>query len=127
MTQFETARVAAGGRAEEVPGRPVDLAHLARQTMGNRDLEREVLHLFIGQSERILARLADPAQDRAQAAHMLLGSARGIGAHGVAAAAEAVETAARRDPAAAVDAEIEALRWAVEAANRFIRSLVRAA
>lgn len=106
--------------------RPVDLAHLARQTMGNRDLEREVLHLFLKQSESYLARLERPGANRADTAHVILGSARGIGATGVARAAEAVEAAARRDPTAG-DAEIAALRREVDAANRFIRSIVFAA
>jgi HPt (histidine-containing phosphotransfer) domain-containing protein len=107
--------------------RPVDLVHLARQTMGNHDLEREVLHLFLTQSEKCLSRLGDSTYPRrAETAHTILGSARGIGAHQVAKAAEALERAALADPTAG-SAEIEALRREIEAANRFIRSLVFAA
>ncbi|WP_237152530.1 Hpt domain-containing protein [Oryzibacter oryziterrae] len=107
--------------------RPVDLVHLARQTMGNHDLEREVLHLFLTQSEKCMSRLGDSTYARrAEAAHTLLGSARGIGAHKVARAAEALERAALADPTAG-NAEIEALRVEIETANRFIRSLVFAA
>jgi HPt (histidine-containing phosphotransfer) domain-containing protein len=107
------------------PDRPVDLAHLARQTMGNADLEREVLHLFVRQSEKVMPRLREAGADRAGLAHVLLGSARGIGARRVAAAAERLEDIARREPAAG-DVEIEELFRAIEDANRFIRSLVAA-
>ena len=31
--------------------RPIDLAHLSRQTMGDRELEREVLDLFVDQAQ----------------------------------------------------------------------------
>lgn len=103
--------------------RPVDLAHLARQTMGNRDLEREVLHLFLKQSESYLARFDRAGTNRAETAHVILGSARGIGATAVARAAEAVEAAALRDPTAG-DAEIAVLRREIATANRFIRSIV---
>jgi HPt (histidine-containing phosphotransfer) domain-containing protein len=103
--------------------RPIDLAHLTRQTMGNRDLEREILHLFLRQSERYLDRLKGPAANRAEFAHVILGSARGIGAHAVAEAAERLEEVTRRNPLAG-DVEIEVLKTAVDAANGFIRSLV---
>lgn len=76
--------------------RPVDLAHLARQTMGDRDLEREVLALFLHQAQVVGDRMegATP-QERSLLAHGLKGSARGIGAFRVADIADAVES----DPA----------------------------
>jgi len=78
--------------------RPVDLAHLSRQTMGDRDLEREVLSLFLSQA-RIVGDRMDGAtlQERVMLAHGLKGSARGIGAFRVADIADAVEM----DPAVA--------------------------
>ncbi|WP_181702325.1 Hpt domain-containing protein [Chthonobacter albigriseus] len=103
--------------------RPVDLAHLAKQTMGNRDLEREVLHLFLKQSVRTLAKLAEPGADRAGLAHVIVGSARGIGAWEVAKAAEALESATRQDPASG-DGLIADVQAAVERANGFIRTVV---
>jgi HPt (histidine-containing phosphotransfer) domain-containing protein len=74
---------------------PLDRGHLARQTLGDSDLEREVLSLFRRQSSIILARLieAREAEERRAAAHTLKGSARALGAWRVAAAAEAVEAA----------------------------------
>jgi HPt (histidine-containing phosphotransfer) domain-containing protein len=64
-------------------------------TLGERALESEVLRLFERQSELLLARMRDAAPDGvATLAHTLKGSARGIGAWGVAQAAAAVEAAA---------------------------------
>jgi HPt (histidine-containing phosphotransfer) domain-containing protein len=63
-------------------------------TLGDHSLEREVLALFDRQAEMLIGRMAgnEPAAVAALA-HTLKGSARGIGAWGVASAAEAVETA----------------------------------
>jgi HPt (histidine-containing phosphotransfer) domain-containing protein len=74
---------------------PIDLGHLHRMTLGERSLEREVLQLFCRQTEILIARMrtAKPAV-AAASAHTLIGSARGIGAWRVAAAAELVERAA---------------------------------
>lgn len=74
--------------------RPVDLVHLARQTLGDPLLEAEVLALFITQSRTVLLRIIDATQlgERRELAHTLKGSARAIGAWKVARAAEAVET-----------------------------------
>jgi HPt (histidine-containing phosphotransfer) domain-containing protein len=119
MTIVDPVSVAAASRTE----RPVDLAHLARQTMGNADLEREVLRLFVRQTEKVLPRLAEAGADRASLAHVLVGSARGVGARRVAVAAQRLEDVARRDPAAGAG-EFAELADAVEDANRFIRSLV---
>jgi len=79
--------------AQGAAGRPVDLVHLSRQTLGDRDLEREVLTLFERQSITMIQRLkhATTARTWAEAAHTLKGSARGIGAFAVAEAAERVE------------------------------------
>jgi len=73
--------------------RPVDLAHLARQTMGDRDLEREVLAMFLHQAQVVGDRMegATP-QERSLLAHGLKGSARGIGAFRVADTADSVES-----------------------------------
>jgi HPt (histidine-containing phosphotransfer) domain-containing protein len=74
----------------------IDLAHLARMTLGEARPEAEVLRLFDRQAEVLLAHMRDATPAAAAAfAHTLKGSASGIGARGVAAAAEAVETSAR--------------------------------
>ncbi|MBN9235956.1 MULTISPECIES: Hpt domain-containing protein [Phyllobacteriaceae] len=65
--------------------RPVDLEHLSRQTMDDRDLEREVLALFVQQALSVRDEL--PAADKSRRlllAHGLKGSARGVGAFTIA-------------------------------------------
>ena len=112
--------------AEHDLSRPIDLVHLAHQTFGERDLEAELLRLFDRQSTQILARLTDGGLSEgrwcADLAHSLKGSARAIGAFGVAAAAEAYETTARNggdsDPA------LGALSAAVAAAHVAIGDLL---
>jgi HPt (histidine-containing phosphotransfer) domain-containing protein len=72
--------------------RPVDLAHLARQTMGDRELEREVLQLFVQQALAVRARIADAtANERLLLVHSLKGSARGVGAFAIADCAAELE------------------------------------
>lgn len=85
-------------------GKPsaIDEDHLARMTLGDRRLEREVLEIFVRQTTIMLNRImgAEPAL-AAAAAHTLKGSARGIGAWRVARAAEHLENAANADDNAA--------------------------
>ncbi len=96
--------------------RPVDLVHLARQTLGDRALEREVLGLFQVQARAIYAQLetVSEANLRHDLAHTLKGSARAVGAWKVAQAAEACEQAqdwhaALVDLSARIDAALAAI------------------
>ncbi|HMN72302.1 MAG TPA: Hpt domain-containing protein [Rhodoblastus sp.] len=124
------ARMATHSVEAELPtvagDRPIDLVHLARQTFGERDLESELLRLFDRQSRQIVERLTDgPVSEgrwRADLAHTLKGSARAVGAFGVAAAAEAYELDARAgaDPARA----LSTLAGAVESAHGAIAELL---
>jgi HPt (histidine-containing phosphotransfer) domain-containing protein len=76
--------------------RPIDLVHLARQTMGDRGLEQEVLCLFVQQCLQVRDRLAGAApKDRRNLAHGLKGAARGVGAFAIADCAGLIEA----DPA----------------------------
>ena len=74
----------------------IDLVRLARQCLGDQDLERELLVLFERQAARAIGRLAGaPSGDfklRADLAHTLKGSALAVGAQRVAEAAARVET-----------------------------------
>jgi HPt (histidine-containing phosphotransfer) domain-containing protein len=84
--------------------RILDLPHLARQTFGDRTLEREVLALFEQQCMRLLPIIAGQGErvERADAAHTLNGAARAVGAWRLASLAEALERAlddARADEA----------------------------
>jgi HPt (histidine-containing phosphotransfer) domain-containing protein len=71
----------------------LDVCHLARQTMGDAGLERELLQLFAQHSPALMARIeaAGTPDGRSVAAHTLKGSARAIGAWAVADAAAAIE------------------------------------
>jgi HPt (histidine-containing phosphotransfer) domain-containing protein len=71
----------------------IDRTHLARQTFGDRELEREVLGLFRTQSPLYLARAKSAQSDPEwrDAVHALKGSARAIGAWRIAEAAERAE------------------------------------
>ncbi|MBN9254519.1 MULTISPECIES: Hpt domain-containing protein [unclassified Mesorhizobium] len=72
--------------------RPVDMAHLARQTMGDRALEQEVLGMFVQQALSVREKMADAdVKERLLLAHGLKGSARGIGAFAVADCATEIE------------------------------------
>jgi len=103
--------------------RPIDLVHLARATLGDRSLEREVLQLFDRQSALLIARLRDAGPDGvAMIAHTMKGSARGIGAWRVARAAEAVELAGGTETGAA----LERLASATEEARAVIADLLKA-
>lgn len=124
------ARVMMESLAAELPivagDRPIDLVHLARQTFGERDLESELLRLFDRQSRQIVDRLTDgPVSEsrwRADLAHTLKGSARAVGAFGVAAAAEAYELDARAG--ADLARALATLSAAVSAAHEAIGELL---
>ncbi|MGB3875531.1 Hpt domain-containing protein [Shinella zoogloeoides] len=101
-------------------GRPIDLVHLARQTMGDKALELEVLQMFARQARASMKEIAEtqgPA--RAAVAHRLKGSAQSVGATIVGAAAEALE----RNPANAV--ALANVTAAVVEAENFILKLCR--
>lgn len=111
--------------ADPEPGThaPVDLVHLTRHTLGNRDLEREVLRLFAVQARMLVARMQD-AQDEAvlrRLLHTLLGSAKGIGAWSVAGAAERQQAALDEG----APADLPVLAGTVEEAEAFIEALLR--
>jgi HPt (histidine-containing phosphotransfer) domain-containing protein len=94
-------------------------------TLGERSLEIQVLKLFDRQAELLLARMRQTAPAGvASLAHTLSGSARGIGAWRVAAAAEALERAVAetRELAPA----IERLAAAVNEARLAIGAMLRA-
>ena len=109
-------------------GRQIDLVHLARQTLGDVELEREVLSLFVVQSQVYLLRLqaAENAADWKRAAHTLKGSARGIGAWGVAEAAEAAEQVHFRKGSRHTGEMAETLENRVAEANSWIDGLFAA-
>jgi HPt (histidine-containing phosphotransfer) domain-containing protein len=99
----------------------IDIEHLARMTLGERSLEVEVLALFDRQAAILLAHMRDSAPAAvAGFAHTLKGSARGIGAWRVAAAADAVEMHANRADAGGVAGAVGRLSAAVDEARAAI-------
>lgn len=104
-------------------GEPIDRGHLNRMTLGERSLEREVLALFDRQADILLNRMNSASPSGvATLAHTLKGSAVGIGAWGVARAAEVVEKAGP----AALPGAIAALNAAIAEAKQAIAGLLRA-
>lgn len=106
--------------------RPIDLVHLARTTLGDRALEREVLHLFDRQAGALISRMrAAPTGGIAPLAHTLKGSATGIGAWRVARAAAALEVATGTGEAD-ISAALQRLAEATTEARAVIADLLKA-
>jgi HPt (histidine-containing phosphotransfer) domain-containing protein len=124
MTQLSTASRDRSPMLASIE-RPIDLVHLARMTLGERSLEREVLELFDRQAMLLLERMqAAPVEAVPALAHTLKGSARAIGAGHVARAAEAVEFA--NGDAGERARAFAALGSATTQARSFIADLLRA-
>jgi HPt (histidine-containing phosphotransfer) domain-containing protein len=98
---------------------PLDLVHLARQCLGDQELEAELLGLFRLQAPALTAELSGPPllspESRAKIAHTLRGSALAVGARRVASAAWRIEelAAATGDQGSAEARAIAALQSAV--------------
>jgi HPt (histidine-containing phosphotransfer) domain-containing protein len=104
---------------------PIDILHLARMTLGDHSLEIQVLELFDRQAELLIVRMREAAPAGvASLAHTLCGSARGIGAWRVAAAAESLERAVAETRELAPT--IERLVAAVSEARLAICAMLRA-
>lgn len=81
-----------GETSDRHRSRPLDLAHLSSQTMGDRALEREVLGLFVDQAQTVKRQLdKSSAKERLFLAHSLKGSSRSVGAGAIADCCEALE------------------------------------
>ncbi|MBB4258880.1 MULTISPECIES: Hpt domain-containing protein [unclassified Bradyrhizobium] len=99
---------------------PLDLDHLSRMTLGDAELEREVLAMFAEQAIRLIAAMATLPAEAGVLAHKLKGSARGIGAFAVADAAASLEIAVQtghdqRHAFAALKEAVTEARAAIEA------------
>jgi HPt (histidine-containing phosphotransfer) domain-containing protein len=100
--------------------RPVDLVHLAGQTMGDKALEAEVLQMFARQARALVQEMANADAPRMTAlAHRLQGAAKAIGAFNVATKAERLE--AKPDDAGL----LASVHSAVIEADNFIMGLCR--
>lgn len=105
--------------------RPVDLVHLAKYTLGSRELEREVLSLFQSQSAVYVERLetADCEKSWHDAAHSLKGSAKAIGAWSVSQTAEKLENAGDEALAGGKADMLRPLKRELDEACAFIEKL----
>ena len=123
----EAERPAGEAGQDQAPAEqaPVDMAHLARYTLDDAALEREVLELFCTQSVPYLERLRAAATQKHvyEAAHSLKGSARAVGAWRMAQAAEQVETLREDLPPEQRAARIGALEASLAEATAFIARL----
>lgn len=97
--------------------KPIDLVHLATQTLGDQELESEILGMFLSQSAGYLNEFlkADGMEARKRAAHKIKGTARGLGAWDLASIAEQAETESFEN-----DAE---LQIAIQRVTAYIREI----
>jgi len=101
----------------------IDTVHLARMTLGDEALKREVLTLFVRQSTDLVTRMSSFPADMAAIAHTLKGSARGIGAFPAAASAERLERSSDRSQARAALSELkDAISGTVRAIDELLAS-----
>lgn len=103
---------------------PIDLEHLRRYTLGEVDLEREILGLFVQQAPLTLERLqqAESQRDWTSAAHTLKGSARAVGATLVGNLASSAEQLDINDVAAR-QSILAAIAAALAEANAYVCDL----
>ena len=127
MLDISAASDVASGSTRTTREGPIDLVQLARMTLGDRGLEREVLQLFARQVAMLVDRMqGKPVATVAAVAHTLKGSARGVGAWRVAGAAEAVEHAAESAGAADLEDALRTIRTAADEVRATIAELLRA-
>ncbi len=103
----------------------LDPIHLAAQTGGDLLLQRDLLHLFVGQSAKLMAamRIASP-RGAADLAHKLSGSARAIGAFELAEAAGKLEgTLAGEEAQTALESVVVALGRTLGAIEAYLSEL----
>jgi HPt (histidine-containing phosphotransfer) domain-containing protein len=106
----------------------IDLVRLARQSLGDQELEAELLEMFERQSARILGQLIRAGADRkslSDLAHTLKGSALAVGAERVARKAARLEAlCAGSAPQPATAEALTELGGAVDEARGAIVKLI---
>lgn len=107
------------------PVRPVDLVHLAKQCLGDENLELEILRLFDTTLSTYFGRLklASSFDDLAINLHSIKGAAAGVGAWGVADQVKALEIQLRDGQPIAAE-RIADLGMAVEDVRGFIARML---
>ncbi len=119
--------MSAAAGAEALAGAPIDLDHLRRYTLGDVDLELEILRLFIDQAPTTLdaLRRAQTSREWMRAAHTLKGSARAVGAWRLAGLAEQAERLGGPANRSACDGVLRHLEVAAAEARAHILTLGR--
>jgi hypothetical protein len=105
--------------------RPIDLVHLAKQTLGDHGLECEVLRLFDIMAQRYYARLelSTTVDELCVHLHSLRGAANGVGAWGIADLAKLTEDELRGGKPVNPE-RIDDLHIAVQEVSEFIGTLL---
>ena len=128
-TDYDSTENHNSSSASVNPKEPIiDLVHLSRQSLGDQQLELELLDMFERQAARIIAQLTRAAASpkaMSDLAHTLKGSASAVGAGRVAEKAALLEAlwAGPAPAEGAVDALCD-LSGAVEEVRRAIRKLI---
>ena len=104
----------------------IDLAHLARYTGGDANLNAEILRLFDGQTATLVASLraildARDTKSWKEVIHSIKGAARGVGAFALADAAARCEQIDLTDSAAAGQA-IDLVKSRADAVQAFVKT-----
>jgi len=105
--------------------RPIDLVHLAKQCLGDENLELEVLRLYDTTVSTYLMRLerASNADELAINLHSIKGASTGVGAWTIADLAKAAEGELRSGGALSTETVAD-LAMAVEEVRGFIRTML---
>ncbi len=108
---------------------PIDRAHLARYTLGDSGLEREILCLFLEHLPNTIRDLGAAATvgDWHRAAHTLKGSARAVGAWRLASTAEAAEKIVDIANPAISEAALGRISEAAAETNAYIAKMMASA
>ena len=109
--------------------KPVDLVYLSKQTFGSKELETEVLGLFLSHSVQCLMRLKNAVDDKEwlEAAHSIKGSAKAIGAWAISETAETYERKAAEGALENKEAACSDLENLIGETNSYISNLIKAA
>ena len=102
---------------------PIDMGHLARQTMGDTGLEFEILRMFDQMAKVYYGRLevSTNVSDLLMNLHALKGAAAGVGATSIARLAQVMETELK-DGSPVNPEHIDDINMAVEEVSAFVAS-----
>jgi len=105
--------------------RPIDLVHLAKQSLGDPGLEEEILRMFDQVAQIYVQRIGESrvCEEVLADLHALKGASMGVGAAGIAAMAKAGEDEAKKNGSLSAET-LSDLEIAVEEARAFIAQLL---